>query len=272
MSSLPPIIDVEALAALDPTPVLVDVRWYLDGRDGRAAYEDGHLPGAVFVDLGSSLAGPASTEGGRHPLPEPGAFASAMRAAGVSDGRSVVVYDDLGGMVAGRLVVMLRSVGHPAALLDGGLGSWTGELATGPSPETMPGNFTARPWPTDRFVSADDVTEHLDGGGTVIDARAPERFRGETEPIDSRAGHIPGAVNLPFTANLDEHGRFLRVEALRERFAGIGSAPIVYCGSGVSACNDLLAMELAGIDDARLYVGSWSAWSADPDRPVATGP
>ena len=134
MAALPPIIDVDAFAALDPTPVLVDIRWYLDGRDGRTAYEDGHLPGAVFVDLGASLAGPASPEGGRHPLPEPEVFAAAMRAAGVSTGRSVVVYDDLGGMVASRLVVMLRSLGHPAALLDGGLTSWTGELVAGPSP------------------------------------------------------------------------------------------------------------------------------------------
>ncbi len=271
MSALPPVVGVDALSTLDPTPVLVDIRWYLDGRDGRSTYEDGHLPGAVFVDLGESLAGPASPEGGRHPLPHPEVFAAAMRAAGVSDGRSVVVYDDLAGMVAGRLVVMLRSLGHPAALLDGGLAAWTGDLATGPAPETMPGDFAARPWPTERFVSADDVADHIAAGGTVIDARAPERFRGETEPIDARAGHIPGAVNLPFAANLHEDGRILGVEALRERYAEAGADPIVYCGSGVSACHDLLAMELAGIDDARLYVGSWSAWSADPDRPVATG-
>jgi thiosulfate/3-mercaptopyruvate sulfurtransferase len=267
---LPPVIGVDELAELDPVPVLADVRWYLDARDGRAAFEAGHLPGAVFVDLDRWLSGQPSAAAGRHPLPDPAVFAEGMRSLGVSEGRSVVAYDDLGGMVAARLVVMLRWTGHPAALLDGGVHAWTGawERGTGTSP--LPGSFVERPWPTDRFVDVDEVAAQVAAGGTVLDARTDDRFRGEFEPVDARAGHIPGARNAPFTGNLDD-GRFRPTDELRARYEGLGDAPIVYCGSGVSACHDLLAMEAAGIDDARLYVGSWSQWSADPDRPIATG-
>ncbi|MEM9037044.1 MAG: sulfurtransferase [Actinomycetota bacterium] len=268
---LGPIITVEQLGELEAVPVIADVRWYLDGSDGRAAYEAGHLPGAVFVDLDRWLSSPASPTEGRHPLPDPATFAEGMRSLGVDSGRPVIAYDDRAGGVAGRLVVMLRWLGHPAALLDGGLAAWPTELETGPSPTPEPGDFEERPWPTDRFVTADDVDAHLAAGGTVIDARAGDRFRGETEPMDSRAGHVPGAINRPFADNLDAEGRFLGLDALAERYADLGDSPIAYCGSGVSACNDLLVMEAVGIDDARLYVGSWSQWSADPDRAVATG-
>lgn len=271
MPGLPPVIGADELAGLDPAPVIADVRSYGDGRDGREEYERGHLPGAVFVDTETDLAGPPTAEGGRHPLPDPEAFAAAMRRIGVSATTPVVAYDDTGGMFAGRLVVMLRGLGHPAALLDGGLGGWADELVGGPPPVVAPGDLAARPWPVERFVTADELVEHVERGGTLVDARASARFRGEVEPIDAVAGHIPGAINLPFAENLDEHGRFLGVEALQERFGGLGERPVVYCGSGVSACHDLLAMERAGIGDGRLFVGSWSAWSADPSRPIATG-
>ncbi|MEM9713587.1 MAG: sulfurtransferase [Actinomycetota bacterium] len=271
MPTLPPILGAADLAALDPPPVLADVRSYPDGRDGREEFLRRHLPGAVLVDLDTDLAGPPSPGAGRHPLPEPEDFAAAMRRIGVSSSTPVVAYDDADGMYAGRLVVMLRWLGHPAALLDGGLGGWTGPTESGEATEIEPGDLSPTPWPSARFVEEEAVDEHLADGGTVIDARAAARYRGEAEPIDAVAGHIPGAVNRPFTDNLDGSGRFREVDELRERFDGLGERPIVYCGSGVSACNDLLAMEHAGIDDARLYVGSWSAWSADPDRDVATG-
>lgn len=271
MPALPPIIDADELAGLDPAPVIADARQYGDGRDGREEYELGHLPGAVFVDTETDLAGPPTAERGRHPLPDPEAFAAAMRRIGVSAGTAVVAYDDADGMYAGRLVVMLRSLDHPAALLDGGLRGWTAELESGPSPVPAAGDLAARPWPADRFVTVDEVVDHVGRGGTLVDARAGARFRGEVEPIDAVAGHIPGAINRPFADNLDDQGHFLAADALRERFAGLGERPIAYCGSGVSACHDLLAMERAGIDDGRLYVGSWSAWSSDPDRPIATG-
>jgi thiosulfate/3-mercaptopyruvate sulfurtransferase len=271
VGALPPVVDAGWLAEHRDEVLVCDVRWYLDGRSGRAAYDAGHLPGAVFVDLDGVLAATASPTAGRHPLPAPDELASALGRLGLGEHRPVVAYDDAGGMVAARLVWMLRVLGQPAAVLDGGLAAWTGPLSVEPV-ELAPVERPVVPWPTSAVAGADEVARHLQGGGVVIDARAPERYRGDSEPIDPRAGHIPGAVNLPFAGNLDD-GRFRPAEELRARYSEVGAdaEAIVYCGSGVSACHDVLAMEQAGLGRPRLFVGSWSAWSADPGRPAATG-
>jgi thiosulfate/3-mercaptopyruvate sulfurtransferase len=251
--------------------VLADVRWYLDGRSGRAAYDAGHLPDAVFVDLDRWLAAHGSPEAGRHPLPEPDVFAEGMAELGIGDDDTVVAYDDAGGVIAARLVWMLRVTGHDAALLDGGLTAYDGPLEQHTAPRT-PAVFTPRAWPADRLAGIDDAT---DPALVVLDARDGGRFRGEQEPVDPRAGHIPRARNLPCRANLDEQARFLPVDELRRRFAGAGvtegSSVVSYCGSGVTACHNLLALELAGFGAGRLYPGSWSQYSAATERPVAVG-
>ena len=256
--------------------VVADVRWYLDGRSGRAAYEAGHIPGAVFVDLDRDLSAPPSVGDGRHPLPTPEGFASALGAAGIGDGCGVVAYDDASGMVAGRLWWMLRSLGEPVAVLDGGLAAWPGALST-EYPEVPPARFTPRPWPPGAFASMAEVdAARRDRGTVVLDARSPERYRGEPNAIDPRFGHIPGAVSAPCAANLTPDGTLRSPDELRQSYAAAGVAAdagtVAYCGSGVSANLDLLALELAGLGGGRLFVGSWSAWGADEDRPVATGP
>ncbi len=242
------------------------------------------MPGAVFVDLSADLAAPAG-RAGRHPLPEPGRFQAAMRGAGVSSGRPVVVYDDGPGTAAARAWWLLRYFGHPAvSVLDGGLAGWAvsggplqtgpgGPLQTGPGGHLDPGDFTVRPgaMPVLTAAGAAALTER----GILLDARAPERFRGEEEPVDAVAGHIPGARNRPTTENLDPSGRFLDPNRLRDEFARLGvhdgTAVGAYCGSGVTAAHQVLALELAG-HHAALYPGSWSEWITDPARPVATGP
>jgi thiosulfate/3-mercaptopyruvate sulfurtransferase len=268
-----PVVDLDWVRAHPNGVVLADVRWYLDGRSGRAAYDGGHLPGAVFVDLDRVLARPASPALGRHPLPDPETFAAGMAAAGVADEDTVIAYDDAGGTVAARLVWMLRTTGHDAALLDGGLTAYREEAYEKDEPHRPPAVFTARPWPADRLVGIDQAA---DGSAVVLDARDAARFRGETEPIDPRAGHIPGARNLPCRDNVDGDGRFLPVAELRERFAGAGVTEgadvISYCGSGVTACHNLIALEHAGLGRGRLYPGSWSQYSSDPSRPAAVGP
>jgi thiosulfate/3-mercaptopyruvate sulfurtransferase len=257
--------------------VVADVRWYLDGRSGRAAFEAGHAPTAIYVDLDSDLAADPGGTRGRHPLPSPAAFASTLGRLGIGADTPVVAYDDSGGGSAGRLVWMLRTIGHPAALLDGGLKAWEGPLETGPGRTPSPAARPAVDWPASATVGVDEVARAASAGDAVVlDARSAERFRGETEPVDSRAGHIPGAGNAPWQGNLDpETGRFLEPAALRARFAELGvtdgHAVIAYCGSGVAACANLVALEAAGLPGGRLYVASWSGWSADPDRPVATG-
>lgn len=265
-----PVVDLAWVLERGDRVVLADVRWYLDGRSGRAAYDSGHLPGAVFVDLDRWLARPASPAAGRHPLPEPEVFAEGMAAAGIGDGDIVIGYDDAGGVVAARLVWMLRATGHEAALLDGGLSAYAGELSRG-EPVRPPAVFTSRPWPADRLAGIDDAAG---GGFVVLDARDPARFRGDAEPVDPRAGHIPGARNMPCRENLEPGGRFLPVPELRERFAAAGvrdgASVVSYCGSGVTACHNLLAIEHAGLGVGRLYPGSWSQYSAT-DRPAATG-
>jgi thiosulfate/3-mercaptopyruvate sulfurtransferase len=265
-----PVVDETWLRAQDDSVVLADVRWYLDGRSGRAAYQNGHLPGAVFIDLDTVLARPASPAEGRHPLPDPDSFASALAAAGIGDVNPVIAYDDAGGVVAARLVWLLRAIGHDAALLDGGLTAWSGELTTEP-PARAPASFIARAWPADRLAT---LEEAADGPGVVLDARDRPRFRGDTEPVDPRPGHIPGARNLPVRENVAADGRFLPVAELRERFAAVGvdgtGDVISYCGSGVTACHNLIALEHAGLGASRLFPGSWSQYS-HTDRPAATG-
>jgi thiosulfate/3-mercaptopyruvate sulfurtransferase len=242
-----------------------DVRWYLDGRSGRAAYEAGHIPGAVFVDVDAVLAAPASREAGRHPLPDPDHFAASLRALGIERESVVVAYDDAGGTVAARFVWMLRALGVAAALLDGGIGAWEGPLSTA-EPSVVPSSFASMPWPEELLASADDAA---DPALRVLDARAPERYRGEVEPIDPVAGHIPGAVNVPATSLLGDDGRLLPRDELRARLEG---ADVVYCGSGVNASFLAVAAQQAGLPMPRVYVGSWSQWSNDPSRPVARGP
>jgi thiosulfate/3-mercaptopyruvate sulfurtransferase len=250
--------------------VLADVRWYLDGRSGRAAYDAGHLPGAVFVDLDQWLAGHASAEEGRHPLPSPAMFAGGMASLGISDSDIVLAYDDAGGTTAARLVWMLRVTGRSAALLDGGLRAYSGplEIRTPPRP---PAPFTPRPWPEDYLASIDDAVAP---NSVVIDARDRARYRGDTEPVDPRPGHIPGARSLPCRENLAADGTFLPVPQLRQKLAAAGvtdASPVVsYCGSGVTACHNLLMIEHAGLGRGRLYAGSWSQYSHTP-RPAATG-
>ncbi|MFE2762982.1 sulfurtransferase [Streptomyces halstedii] len=262
---------VSELAGVRP-PVLLDVRWQLGGPHGRTDYDAGHLPGAVFVDLDAELAGPPGA-GGRHPLPDPEAFGAVMRRAGVSRDVPVVVYDGGQGWAAARAWWLLRWAGHPdVRVLDGGLAAWTGDLST-KVPEPDEGDF--RPEPGGLPLLDADGAAALADSGLLLDARAAERYRGDVEPIDRVGGHIPGAVSAPTTGNVTEDGRFLPAETLAARFAGLGVGPGsevgVYCGSGVSGAHEVLALEIAG-HRAALYAGSWSEWSSDASRPVATGP
>ena len=271
------LITVEALrdALGGEPPTLLDVRWELGGPPGRDLYLEGHIPGAVFVDLDTALSGPPGA-GGRHPLPEAEVFADAMRAAGVSSGRPVVVYDAGSSGSAARAWWLLRYFGHPRVrVLDGGFSGW---LAAGYAIErdatrVEAGDFVARAGGMPLLDA--DAAAAVARAGVLIDARASERFRGESEPIDPVAGHIPQAVNVPATEVVDATGRFRSPDALRARFsdAGVDSGASVgaYCGSGVAASHQVLALSLAGIP-AALYVGSWSDWITDPARPVATGP
>jgi thiosulfate/3-mercaptopyruvate sulfurtransferase len=265
---IPPIVDLAWLRA-HPEAVLADVRYYLDGRSGRAAYESGHLPGAVFVDVDTQLAAHGADPAlGRHPLPAPEAFASAMGALGIGDHDVVVAYDDDGGVMAARLVWMLRATGHEAALLDGGIAAWDGPLET-ETPPRAPASFSAR-----EFAGVASIEDAADPANVVVDARQRERFHGAPHPLDVRSGHIPGARSLPCRENLSEDGRLLAPETLRAKLAEVGidgEAPVVsYCGSGVTACHNLLVIEHAGLGQGRLFPGSWSQWSQDPSRPLAT--
>ncbi|MFF1381741.1 sulfurtransferase [Streptomyces sp. NPDC058308] len=270
-----PIISASQLAgelAGQNPPVLLDVRWQHQG-SMRSAYEEAHIPSAVFVDLDADLAGPAGA-GGRHPLPDPDRFGAVMRAAGVSGDRDVVVYDGGQNWAAARLWWMLRWTGHPSVrVLDGGIALWTGSLEEGPGHAPAEGSFEPAPNDTD-LLDADSAAA-LARSGLLLDARAAERYRGEVEPIDSVAGHIPGAVSAPTTENVAEDGSFKPAAELADRFKALGASGTsevgVYCGSGVSGAHEVLALAVAGIP-ASLYVGSWSQWSADPSRPVATGP
>jgi thiosulfate/3-mercaptopyruvate sulfurtransferase len=267
------------LAGPDGAPVLLDVRWRLGGPPGVDLFVAGHIPCAVFVDLDRDLAAPPGP-GGRHPMPAAADFEAAMRRAGVSAGRPVVVYDDADSTAAARAWWLLRYFGHPAVrVLDGGYRAWTaaGEpVSAGPPMLAAPGDFTVRPGHLG-LLDADGAAG-LARTGLLLDARAGERYRGEKEHVDPVAGHIPGAVSAPTADNVYSDGTFRTASDLAARFAALGAtgdpaAPAVgvYCGSGVTAAHEVLALTLAGIP-ASLYVGSWSNWITDPGRPIATGP
>jgi len=270
--------DLAAALAGERRPTVLDVRWRLGGPPGRDSYAQGHVPGAVFVDLDAELAAPPASPGrpgGRHPLPDRAAFESSTRRWGVARQRPVVVYDDADATAAARAWWLLRYFGHEqVAVLDGGFRAWraTGLPVDTEDPVVEPGDFTARPGNMALLNATGAAAVARDG--VLLDARSAERYRGEVEPIDPVAGHIPGASSAPVAGSLDDTGRLLPGSDLRQRFASLGvggEAPVgVYCGSGVSAAAQVLALELAGVP-AGLYVGSWSDWISDPSRPVATG-
>ena len=309
-------VDPAALAAAlasSAPPVLLDVRWRIGGPPGNERFREGHLPGAHFVNLDRDLAAPPGA-GGRHPLPDTGAFEAAMRRAGVSDDRPVVAYDENDSTAAARAWWLLRYFGHrQVQVLDGGYRAWLAAdqpIETGPAPAAAPGTFTARPGHLP-LLDAEGAAR-MAREGLLLDARAAERYRGEAEPVDPVAGHIPAAVSAPTSENVGPDGRFLDPGVLRARFTGLGASAGphggpdgpgphggqpgggppgpggslsevpggsldgavttgVYCGSGVTAAHEVLALTMAGIP-AALYVGSWSDWVTDPARPVATGP
>ena len=267
------LISASELAAQLDSVRLLDVRWFLnDHEKGRANYEAGHIPGAVFVDIDRDVTGEVGA--GRHPLPHRERFEHAMRQAGVDAGAHVVVCDDVSGSVASRLWWLLKIFGHDDAfVLDGGIQTWDGPLST-ETPVVTPGDFVAKGPDLSGVLSYEDVVA-LDGDTVLIDIRAPERYRGENEPVDPKAGHIPGAKNAFWQETLiDDHGRFLGPDELRSRFEALGVRPgnaVVYCGSGLVSCQTALAIEEAGLGPARIYSGSWSDWSTREDAPVATG-
>jgi thiosulfate/3-mercaptopyruvate sulfurtransferase len=314
-----PLIDTAELADLlegPRPPTLLDVRWALSGPSGERLYTAGHLPGAAFADIDTDLAAPPGT-GGRHPLPDPADLQAALRRLGVRGDRPVVAYDTGDGSTAARAWWLLRWAGHDeVAVLDGGYAAWTSEgrdVETGPPAqaptaaaepaslqpragvaaadtanitgggvpggEPAEGDFVVRPGRMP-VLTADAASALPKDGGVLLDARAPERFAGDVEPIDPIAGHVPGARNAPASGNVGADGRWLAPSALADRFADLGVRPSVpvgaYCGSGVTACSLVLALEVAGVTSAEqpaaLYAGSWSHWCTDPSRPVATGP
>ena len=266
-----------ALHLGDDNVAVVDCRFQLtDEAWGEREYVSAHIPGAVYAHLDRDLSGPKTGTNGRHPLPDPVALADTLSRLGIADGVQVVAYDQDNGSFASRLWWMLRWLGHDAvAVLDGGFAKWTAEgRDTRSGAETRaPRTFIAAPRP-EMLATADQVAAlRADGSWQLVDARAPERFRGDVEPLDKVAGHIPGAANYCYQTNLDADGSFRSPEELRAQLrATLGGHPadrvVCYCGSGVTACHNLLALEHAGLTGARLYAGSWSEWSSDPRRPV----
>jgi thiosulfate/3-mercaptopyruvate sulfurtransferase len=261
------------LATNDP-PVVLDVRWTLGGPPGSIDFANGHIPGAHFVDLDRELSAPPGP--GRHPLPDAAAFVEAMRCHGVDRSRPVVVYDAATATSAARAWWLLRFFGHPdVAILDGGYAAWVAgglPVEEGDDRDPTPGDFEATPGGMPLLDAAGAAA--LARSGVLVDARAPERFRGETGPVDPVAGHIPGARNVPAQRTENADGTFLSAGQLRERYAEVGVSPgtpvAVYCGSGVVATEGVFALGLAGID-AALYAGSWSEWITDPNRPIELG-
>jgi len=255
---------------------LLDVRWRLDRPHGRPDYSAGHIPGAQYVDLDAQLARHGEPQDGRHPLPPVEQLQQDARGWGIDDGDTVVVYDDLKNLSAARAWWLLRYAGvADVRLLDGGLSAWRAAglpLETGEAPAPAHGSVTLE-YGALRVLTIDEAAT-FPGAGVLLDARAGDRYRGEVEPIDPRAGHIPGAVSAPTTENVDADGRFLPQERLRTRFAALGIAPgtpvAAYCGSGVTAAHEVVALALAGFD-AALFPGSWSQWANHPERPVAVG-
>jgi thiosulfate/3-mercaptopyruvate sulfurtransferase len=282
MRTLPLVVPPAWLAERLATPGLriVDVRWRLgDPAFGPAAYARGHIPGAVFLDVDRDLAAPRGSGPGRHPLPAADGFAQTMAGIGVGDDTVVCAYDDAGGAVAARLWFLLRYFGHETGtVLDGGMVAWKAaglSVSLEAPPVGLGARFTARPRPELVVDRAAVAALRSRPSATLLDARQPERYRGELEPVDSRAGHIPGAASAPFAENLTAQGTFRAASELRERYARLGAEAgrdvVSYCGSGVTACHTLLALERAGIAGARLYEGSFSDWSSDPKAEVATG-
>ena len=268
------LVDASGLADVLTEVSVLDVRWQLGRDDGHEQYLAGHVPGAAYVDLASDLAGPPGDGRGRHPLPEASRFEQAMRRCGVRGDRPVVVYDDWAGLAAARAWWLLRFHGHPdVRLLDGGWSAWqeTGTDVESGAPAVVEGDFAATPGQLPVLVA--DAAGRLAREGVLLDARAPERFRGETEPVDPVAGHVPGAVNAPAADNVGG-GRFLpraELSAVYDAAGAVEGAHVgVYCGSGVTAAHDVFALALLG-RPAALYPGSWSEWVSDPSRPVATG-
>ncbi len=263
-----------------PGWLVADCRFELGRPDaGIAAWRAGHIPGAVHVDLERHLSAPITPSTGRHPLPSPAEFAATLGRLGVGNDTRVACYDAGSGAFAARLWWMLRWLGHDAvAVLDGGFAAWTaeGRPVTAQAPPPRPAtSFVARPRPG-MLLDTEGVVRALADGETLVDVRGAERFRGDVEPIDAVAGHVPGAVNLPYSDNLGADGRFLAAGEIAEMWrsragAAEGHAPVCMCGSGVTACHGLLALEAAGIPGGRLYGGSWSEWIRDPARPVARG-
>jgi thiosulfate/3-mercaptopyruvate sulfurtransferase len=286
MHGVSPLISPADLAHLitEPAPerpVVLDVRYRLGGPPGLADYRNGHLPGAVFVDMDTVLAGPPGSEG-RHPLPAPARLAGDLSSAGVGDRSTVVCYDDLDGSVAGRAWWLLRWLGLAAdqvRVLDGGYAAWVGEGRPVTADVPTPVRAVLTPRPGSMPVLDADAAADTARRGLLLDARAPARYRGETEPIDPRAGHVPGARNAPFAEHTGADGRWRSSADLAGYYRGLGvpgaEAVGAYCGSGVTATSVLLALEHSGLrppeHPAPLYVGSWSNWSADPARPVAVG-
>ena len=267
-----------AARAAGASPLIIDCSFDLaDAAAGERAFAQAHLPGAVYAHLDRDLAGAKTGRNGRHPLPARADWAATLARLGVTPARAVVVYDAQGGMYAARAWWMLRWLGHRAvSVLDGGLGAWTaagGALETGAVEPVAAATAYPEGDSLVATVDADALLKSL-GRVTLLDARAGERYRGEVEPLDARAGHIPGARSRFFKDNLDVQGRFRPADQLRAAFTAFGSAPaqvVHQCGSGVTACHNLLAMEVAGLSGSALYPGSWSEWSSDPARPVALG-
>ena len=272
--------ELQSLLDADPAALaLLDPRWTLRGPDGWEEFCAGHVPGSRFVDLEGELSGSAGDDG-RHPLPPYQAFAHAMRRVGVREDEPVVIIDGGSTLPAARLWWMLTDAGHrDVRVLDGGFAAWVADglpVETGPDDPGVPSEFAGHPGrrrSVDAAAIAGWIGAAPEHGETLIDVRAPERYAGDTEPIDDRAGHIPGAVNAPSSQNFAVDGRFLPAAELRTRFdqLGLDGGAVVYCGSGITACQTLLAMEIAGIDGGTLFPGSWSSWISDPDRPVSTG-
>jgi thiosulfate/3-mercaptopyruvate sulfurtransferase len=262
--------------------LLLDCSFELTDPDaGQRAYDAGHIPGAQYLHLDHVLSAPKTGRNGRHPLPGREDFARSMVEIGLNDGLQVVAYDNAGGMYAARLWWMLRWIGHVAvAVLDGGIAAWraAGHGLETAKPAALPaGRFTLKPSLVETVTYAEVLANIAHPERLVLDARAPDRFRGENETLDPIGGHIPGARNRLFKDNLDANGRFKPAAQLRQEFDAItGQRPasqlISQCGSGVTACHNLLAMEVAGLRGAALYPGSWSEWSAQPGAPIATGP
>ncbi len=267
--------ELDELMRSGRAPVVLDVRWRLGGPHGGEAYREAHIPGALFADLDADLAAHGEPAEGRHPLPSAAAFEASVRRWGIDDGDTVVVYDDAMGFGPARAWWMLRDAGIDARVLAGGLAAWRAAglpVASGDE-TTEPGTATLHPGQLPQLTIDEAAALAAGADGVLLDARAGERYRGETEPIDPRAGHIPGAVSAPTTENIGPDGRLRSSADLRARFTalGVGDGAVgVYCGSGVSAAQEILALAVAGYD-AALYPGSWSQWSNTPGRPVATG-